>query len=275
MKTKDGFSSETCEDKTTRIFLCFAFCSALCLCLDYDLMLMLMLMLMTILMSQAWLDSFVLPFVFPLCLCYRVNQALMIPSQIIAPPPSCCHLILLCGVVPLSSQPLIQPSGPSRVSRDSSVNNTCSKFVFMYDLAQSKRGSLCLCFSGGLIVGFAIFPRLLKILHRPALDLEGAPASANILELVEWGFFDKTLFTELISRREIFRNLPLSDLPLTLLVFSINLLTVRWSRCINFEISKLVLPWFSISTIFCLSSGFRSLLRPILVTYDWCFDWYL
>ena len=29
---------------------------------------------MTILMSQAWLHSFVsLPFVFPLCLCYRVN----------------------------------------------------------------------------------------------------------------------------------------------------------------------------------------------------------
>ena len=48
-KTKHDFSSGTCEDKTTRIFLCFAFCSALGLCLDYGLMLM----LMTILMSQA------------------------------------------------------------------------------------------------------------------------------------------------------------------------------------------------------------------------------
>ena len=46
------------------------FCSALGLCLYYDLM------LITILMSQAWLHSFVLPFVLPLCLCYRVNQAL-------------------------------------------------------------------------------------------------------------------------------------------------------------------------------------------------------
>ena len=44
---KHDFSSGTCEDKITRIFLCFAFCSALGLCLDYDLMLM----LMTILMS--------------------------------------------------------------------------------------------------------------------------------------------------------------------------------------------------------------------------------
>ena len=46
-KTKHDFSSGTCEDKTTRIFLCFAICSALGLCLDYDLM------LMTIFTSQA------------------------------------------------------------------------------------------------------------------------------------------------------------------------------------------------------------------------------
>ena len=32
-KTKHDFFSGTCEDKTTRIFLCFAFCSALGLCL--------------------------------------------------------------------------------------------------------------------------------------------------------------------------------------------------------------------------------------------------
>ena len=43
-KTKHDLSSETCEDKTTRIFHCFAFCSALGLCLDYDLMLMTILM---------------------------------------------------------------------------------------------------------------------------------------------------------------------------------------------------------------------------------------
>ena len=67
MKTNHEFSSGTYEDKTTRIFLCFAFCAALGLSLDYDLMLMLM--LMTILMSQAWPHSFVFPFVLPLCLC--------------------------------------------------------------------------------------------------------------------------------------------------------------------------------------------------------------
>ena len=70
-KIKHDFSSGTCEDKTTRIFnkttrISFVFCSALGLCLDY------VLMLMTIIISQAWLLSFVLP----LCLCYRVNQAL-------------------------------------------------------------------------------------------------------------------------------------------------------------------------------------------------------
>ena len=47
-------------------FLCFVV--LLGSCLDYDLM------LMTILMSQAWLHSFILPFVLSLCLCSRVNQ---------------------------------------------------------------------------------------------------------------------------------------------------------------------------------------------------------
>ena len=72
-KTKHDISSGTCKDKTSRYFLCFVFCSALGLCLDYNLMLM----LITVLMSQTWLHSFVLRFVFSLCLCSRVNQALL------------------------------------------------------------------------------------------------------------------------------------------------------------------------------------------------------
>ena len=73
MKTKHDISSGTCEDKT-RIFLSFLFCSVLGLCLVYDFMLM----TTTIFMSQAWLRSFVLPFVLTLCLylCSSVNQAL-------------------------------------------------------------------------------------------------------------------------------------------------------------------------------------------------------
>ena len=70
-KTKHDISSETCEDKA-RFFLCFIFCSALGLCFDSDLMLMLTM----ILMSQAWLHSFVLLFVLSLCLCSHVDQAL-------------------------------------------------------------------------------------------------------------------------------------------------------------------------------------------------------
>ena len=72
-KTKHDICSGTCKDKTTRIFLCFSFYSALGLCLDYAVMLM-----PTTFMSQAWLHSFVLPFVLSLCLylCSRVNQAL-------------------------------------------------------------------------------------------------------------------------------------------------------------------------------------------------------
>ena len=69
-KTKEDISSETCEDKTARIFFCFVFYSVLGLRYDYDLMLM----ITTIHMSQASLHSFVLPSC--LCVCSRVNQAL-------------------------------------------------------------------------------------------------------------------------------------------------------------------------------------------------------
>ena len=48
---KDHRLNFSSEDKTTRIFLGFAFCSAFGLCLDYDLLRMFM--LMTILMSQT------------------------------------------------------------------------------------------------------------------------------------------------------------------------------------------------------------------------------
>ena len=48
-KTKPDISSGTCKDKTTRIFLCFIFRSALGLCLDYDLTHV----IATILTSQA------------------------------------------------------------------------------------------------------------------------------------------------------------------------------------------------------------------------------
>ena len=73
-KTKHDIFSGTFEDTTTRIFLRFVFRSALGLCLDYDLILM----LTTTLMSQAWLHSFVLPFILSLyvCLCSCVNHTL-------------------------------------------------------------------------------------------------------------------------------------------------------------------------------------------------------
>ena len=60
-KTKHDLSSGTCKYKTTRIFLCFVYCSALGLCFDC----VLMLVLMSLYMSQASLHSFVLPFVCP------------------------------------------------------------------------------------------------------------------------------------------------------------------------------------------------------------------
>ena len=60
-KTKHDLSSGTCKYKSTRICLCFVFCSALGLCFDY----VLMLVLMSLYMSQASLHSFVLPFVCP------------------------------------------------------------------------------------------------------------------------------------------------------------------------------------------------------------------
>ena len=53
-KTKHDLCSGTFKYKTTRIFLCFVFCSALGLCFDY----VLMVVLMSLYMSQTWLHSF-------------------------------------------------------------------------------------------------------------------------------------------------------------------------------------------------------------------------
>ena len=96
----------------------------------------------------------------------------------------------------------------------------------MWVSAHCKQANLCTClaFNGGVIVGFITFPMLFKILHRPALDLVGTPASSNILKLVEWGFFAAALFIELICPQEIFQNLPLSDLCRALLRLQNNFL---------------------------------------------------
>ena len=72
-KTKLGISSRTCKNKTTIIFLCFAFCSVLGLYLDYNLMLM----LKTILMSQTWLHSF--DFCFNFMLMYKCEPGFKLP----------------------------------------------------------------------------------------------------------------------------------------------------------------------------------------------------
>ena len=51
-KTKHDLSFGTCKYKTSRVFLCFVFCSALRLCFDYVLMVILVLMSLYML-SQA------------------------------------------------------------------------------------------------------------------------------------------------------------------------------------------------------------------------------
>ena len=139
------------------------------------------------------------------------------PAQIVTPPPPCFRLILLYGFVPLSSQPLIQPSGPSRVARDFASEQNISEIGFHAWLSPVQACQLMSLFQWWFNswLKFVTFPMLLKILHRPALDLDGTPASWNILALVEWGFFDNVFFTVLISLRlrEIFRNFPLSALP--------------------------------------------------------------
>ena len=130
MKTKDEFSSETCEDKTTRIFLCFAFCSALCLCLDYDLMLM----LMTILMSQAWLD--------PLCF------ALMLMLMLSCEPGLNCNINEVCcvgraeikvGVLPIR----IAQSNVSSIGPSSEKKKKKKKSSSLWRRANARNVRLC------------------------------------------------------------------------------------------------------------------------------------
>ena len=78
-KTKHDLSSWTCKYKTTRICLCFVFCSALGLCFDYVLMLMLRLCSYAcayVILYVAGLTAFLcFAFCLSLCLCRQCEPA--------------------------------------------------------------------------------------------------------------------------------------------------------------------------------------------------------
>ena len=66
------------------------------------------------------------------------SSSWMIATQNITPPPPCRRLIRCGHNAFVSHHPRLQPSGPSRVARHSSVNNTNSKFCFKYFFAHSS-----------------------------------------------------------------------------------------------------------------------------------------
>ena len=65
----------------------------------------------------------------------------IIPAQNMTPPPPCCRLTLDGLLQPFTSQPLHQPSGPSRVVLYSSVKRTVWKWILVSQAWQLCWGS--------------------------------------------------------------------------------------------------------------------------------------
>ncbi len=96
----------------------------------------------------------------------------MIPAQNMTPPPPCWRRSLVGRWWPSTNHPLLHPSGPSRVTRHSSVNKTVWKLVFMYLWAHCNRFCLCALVRGGRIVGLCTTASFWRILH---LEVCGTP----------------------------------------------------------------------------------------------------
>ena len=124
----------------------------------------------------------------------------MMPAQIITPPPPCWRLILVWHVLPLYTQPLAQPSGPSNVALDSSVNSTKFISVFMYFFDHSIRKRRCLGVRGGFVLGLLIAATFLRRRLWVVFGTFTRPASSKIFALVAPGIFRMLLLNRRKSR---------------------------------------------------------------------------
>ena len=105
------------------------------------------------------------------------------------PPTPCWHLIIPGGRFSLITQPRRQPSGPSKVTLDSSVNTTFEKSNFIYFLHQPKRFTLWRGVRRGFLIGLVTYDTFFRTLLRVALLISCTPAKLNIVLLDERGCF--------------------------------------------------------------------------------------
>ena len=119
--------------------------------------------------------------------------------MILAPPP-CWRLILVWHVSPLYTHPLAQPSGPSNIALDSSVNSRKFISVFMYFFDHSIRKRRCLGVRGGFVLGLLIAATFLRRRLRVVFGTFTRPASSKIFALFAPGIFRMLLLNPRKSR---------------------------------------------------------------------------
>ena len=131
------------------------------------------------------------------------------PAQIIIPPPPCCLLIIVSGCLPGKIHPLDHPSGPSKVTRLSSVQITFEKSCFKYCLAHFNLFSLWILVKTGLFCFVLTVAKDFRILQRVVFGTFGSPAFSKISLLVRYDFLLTMRWIFRISLGETDRKWPL------------------------------------------------------------------
>ncbi len=189
----------------------------------------------------------------------------MIPAQNMTPPPPCWRRSLVGTWWPSTNHPLLHPSGPSRVTRHSSVNKTVWKLVFMYVWAHCNRFCLCALVRGGRIVGLCTTASFWRILHLEVCGTPEAPAASNTCLLLCNGILAAALIIRQICMAETFLILPLSaQARMCSKSAATNLFTIRWSCLSFYELSNVFIPFPRHCSIWRFLAAEQSYFFPIL-----------
>lgn len=96
--------------------------------------------------------------------------------------------------IPWAIQPRAHPSGPSKITLTSSIQNTLLKSIFMYFWAHCRRFSLCYFFRGGRVCTFFTLETLQSTMHLVLWGTPGKPQLVKMAKLVCGGFLLTSLF---------------------------------------------------------------------------------
>ena len=134
------------------------------------------------------------------------------PAHNMTPPLLCCGLKLWGRFPLIDTQPLLQPSGPSRVARLSSYEQNCRKIYLHVFICPFQSLMLMNSLQSGLVTGLTFLATCFKRRHLVFFDASSLPTRLKSFLLVRHGFRTTSFFTRDKVRFEGTLDLPLSSI---------------------------------------------------------------